>query len=236
MNRFRRFSVFCFLVSVSFALFSAEPKVLEEIHGKVIGIVDGDTLTLQTGKDQLTVRLEGIDAPERNQAFGMKSREALKSLVIAKQAVVLKTGFDKYNRTLGIVKIDGTSVNATMVKDGWAWHFKKYSSDEALAQFEVEAREANRGLWADGNPISPWDFRDKKKDAPTAVSPVRVATPKAGSKANTKESEPVKKEKSYWLNSSTGVRHNSGCKHFGTTKNGRACDASEGKACGICGG
>ena len=76
---------------------------------------------------------------------------------------VKKTGTDKYGRTLGIVVVGDVDANAKLVEDGWAWHFKKYSSDEQLAKLEEAARTAKRGLWADEAPLAPWDFRARQK-------------------------------------------------------------------------
>ena len=98
-------------------------------------------------------RYEGIDVPEANQAFGTKSEEALTKLVAGKMVTVRKTGEDQYGRTLGIVLVDGLNANAQMVADGWAWHFKKYSSDENLAKLEVAAKSVRRGLWQDPKPL-----------------------------------------------------------------------------------
>lgn len=196
---------------------AAPPKVVEEFTGKVIGVTDGDTVKVLVGKQAVTVRLEGIDAPEKNQSFGTKSKEALGKLVAGKTVTVKKTGTDKYGRTLGIVMVGDVDANAKLVEDGWAWHFKKYSSDEQLAKLEEAARKAKRGLWADAAPLAPWDFRARQKSP--QVDP-----------------NGAKEQMSYWLNTSSGVRHNQRCEHFQNTKKGRPCGPNEGKACGICGG
>ena len=108
-------------------------------------------------------------------------------------------------------------VNAQMIEDGWAWHYKKYNDERRLASLEEEARAEKRGLWADSNPLPPWEFRARKKTPETD-------TDSSGT------------EKKYWLNLSSNVRHNERCEHFQKTKKGRFCGADEGKACGICGG
>lgn len=147
----------------SFAL-AGKPKVIEDLHGKVLGVIDGDTLTLHTTGKPLSIRLEGIDAPESGQKFGGESREALKKLVAGKDVTVHKTGVDKYNRTLGTVIVDKVDVCQKMVEEGWAWHFKKYSTDEDLAKLEEEAKSTKRGLWQDKDPTAPWDFRAAKSE------------------------------------------------------------------------
>jgi endonuclease YncB( thermonuclease family) len=197
---------------------AAPPKITEEFSGKVISVTDGDTIKVLVDKETVTVRLEGIDAPESGQSYGKKAKEALAELVAGKTVTVKATGKDRYSRTLGIVIVENVDANAKLVEDGWAWHFKKYNDEERLAVLEDAARNAKRGLWADEMPLAPWDFR-AKRNAPQA-------TPREA--ADTKMS--------FWLNTSSGVRHNQRCEHFQKTKRGRLCGADEGKPCGICGG
>ena len=137
------------------SVFAAPSKVVEEFSGNVIGVTDGDTIKVLVNKETVKVRLEGIDAPETGQSFGTKSKEALDKLVAGKTVTIRKTGTDKYGRTLGVVVVDGVEANAKLVEDGWAWHYKKYSDEKRLADLEVVARTAKRGLWSDANPLPP---------------------------------------------------------------------------------
>jgi micrococcal nuclease len=125
----------------------------ETLSGRVVRIADGDTLTLLVGKEQVKVRLNGIDAPEKGQPFGTKAKQALSDLTFGKSVRVETKGKDKYGRTLGrvFVDIDGETVdvNARLVAQGLAWHYLKYSKDKALARTEEAARRERRGLWAD---------------------------------------------------------------------------------------
>jgi micrococcal nuclease len=196
-------------------VFAAPPKVIEEFTGKVIGVTDGDTIKVLVNKESITIRLEGIDAPESKQSFGNKSKQALSDIVFGKEVTIRKTGDDRYGRTLGVVMVGDLDANSKMIEDGWAWHFKKYNDEERLAKLETEAREAMRGLWADDNPLAPWEYRARQK------------------KPETNEADP---NALYWLNTSSNVRHNERCEHFKKTKKGRLCKPTEGKACGICGG
>lgn len=130
-----------------------------ELSGKVIGISDGDTLTVLVDKKPVKIRLDGIDAPESRQAFGTKARTKLSELAFGKIVRVEAKDKDDYGRTIGIVFADGVNVNAEMVKAGLAWHYKRYSMDSELDRLEREARQAKRGLWADKSPVEPWKYR-----------------------------------------------------------------------------
>ncbi len=150
----------------------AEPG---EITGKVVSIADGDTITILTAeKKQIKIRLNGIDAPERGQAFGTKSKEML-SHIIGKSDVRVEThGEDRYGRTIGDVFVrtpnsaasdPEANLNFMMVANGYAWHYVRYAPDnKELADAEKHAREKKLGLWADASPIAPWDWRKQEAD------------------------------------------------------------------------
>lgn len=206
--------------------------ILSTLEGKVIGVTDGDTLTLLVDSEEVKVRLEGIDAPESTQAFGNKAKEHLKSLVISKDAKLKRTGKDKYGRMLGYLYIGGKEINLQMVEDGFAWHFKEYNDQQRFADAEQQARDDKKGLWADSKPMPPWEFRDRKKYAGNAKPSGEVKKPATANPLQ----DAIPSGESYWLNTSTGVRHNATCKHYKNTKSGRSCTKSDGKPCGICGG
>lgn len=132
----------------------------DEIRGKVVGIADGDTITvLDAAKVQHKIRLEGIDAPEKGQAFGTKSKVKMSETVGEKDVVVRWSKKDRYGRILGDVYLGDRHINLEMVQDGLAWHFKRYSSAKELAEAEDEARKTKKGLWVDKEPVPPWDYR-----------------------------------------------------------------------------
>lgn len=136
----------------------------QTIKGQVVGVHDGDSITvLAPGKTQLKVRLEGIDAPELKQAFSQQAKQALSDLVFSKKVVLRVTGTDRYRRTLAVVMVGNLDVNREMVLRGFAWHFVKYSKDEALGAAERTAKANRRGLWADPAPVPPWEWRKQKK-------------------------------------------------------------------------
>lgn len=134
-----------------------------DLTGKVVGVSDGDTITvLDAQKIQHKVRLAEIDAPEKAQAFGNKSKQALSTLVFGKSVTVVEQGHDKYKRTIGRVYQGNVDVNAEQVKQGMAWVYRKYSKDKTLLPLEAEAKAQRLGLWADSNPIPPWEWRHSK--------------------------------------------------------------------------
>lgn len=222
-----RFLALLIIATASYAV-AQPPKILETLKGKIVSVTDGDTVQIQVeeGKAPLKVRLDGIDAPERSQAFGEKSKYALSHLVYGKNVSLEKTGTDRYGRTLGIIKVDGVDANAKMIEYGWAWHYKEYNKEKRLADLETNARQLKRGLWLDeSTPVPPWVFRKSGDESKVAAS-VSKPTPEPTNAPKTK----------YWLNTESNVRHNSGCRYFEKTASGRYCDEDDGKACGICKG
>lgn len=158
------------------------------LMGKVVKVTDGDTVeVLDANKTRHKVRLSGIDAPERKQAFGNASRKYLADLVAAKDVCVSGDKKDRYERLIGTIIVDGQSANFKMIQGGYAWHFKKYESEqtqmerEVFAAEETAARSSAVGLWSEPDPIAPWDWRDGIKEAPkqeatTTVAPLQATT------------------------------------------------------------
>ena len=136
----------------------------QEWSGQVIAVQDGDTLTVLDAQNQaIKIRLVEIDAPEKSQDYGQKSKQSLSDLCFGKQAKVDDKGLDKYKRTLGRVTCDGIDANAEQVRLGLAWAYRKYLTDPKIADLEQAAKAEKIGLWADGEPIPPWEFRHRKK-------------------------------------------------------------------------
>ncbi len=132
----------------------------EPFQGTVVGVTDGDTITVLTGREPVKVRLNGIDCPEKGQAYGARAKAFTSKLAFGKTVAVTPVGIDRYGRTLGDVTLpDGRLLNRELVEMGLAWHYVRYSTDPELAAAEHRAREERRGLWADARPVAPWDFR-----------------------------------------------------------------------------
>ncbi len=143
-----------------------------QLHLRVVGVHDGDTITgLDESKTQHKIRLDGIDAPELGQPFGQASKKALSEKVFGKDVVVVPKTKDRYGRTVGHVLIDGRDVNLEMLEAGMAWHYKKYDRNAQLARAEEEAREGKRGLWVDGDAVSPWEWRKEHKRREAVAKP-----------------------------------------------------------------
>jgi len=141
-----------------------------EWQGTVVGISDGDTLTvLNADKRQVKIRLIEIDAPEKNQDFGQKSKDSLSQLCFKKSVVVDDKGTDKYKRILGRIKCDGIDANVEQVKRGMAWAYRKYLTDWSIANLEEQAKSAGIGLWVNPHATPPWEFRHGGKSKQEAV-------------------------------------------------------------------
>lgn len=137
---------------------------LTEYKAKVIGITDGDTIVvLGSGNENIRIRLEGIDCPEKDQAFGSAAKKAASDFCFGKEVVIKTTGEDRYGRTLAFVYVGDSCLNEYLLRNGFAWHYKKYNSDPKLAEMERVARSKKVGLWAQSDAIAPWEWRKKTK-------------------------------------------------------------------------
>lgn len=131
---------------------------------KIIGVKDGDTVEGLYYQFPINIRLEHIDAPEKIQPFGTKSKEKLSDLCFGKNVTIISNGrngnYDSRGRLISeIILEDGTNVNKEMVKSGLAWYYKKYSSNLEYARLEELATKNKVGLWSDPNAVSPWSYR-----------------------------------------------------------------------------
>lgn len=138
----------------------------DQLLGKVVGVSDGDTVTvLDSNEKENKVRLAGIDAPEKKQAFGQISKQHLADLVFGKYVTVEWRKRDKYSRIVGKVIVDGNDACLDQINSGLAWHYKQYAGEQTeedrrtYANAEVSARSECKGLWKEDHPIPPWEFR-----------------------------------------------------------------------------
>ena len=142
----------------------------ETITGQVVGIADGDTITvLDADKVQHKIRLSGIDAPEKKQPFGNRSKESLSDLAFDKTVNVETSKRDRYGRQIGKVLVNGQDVNLVQVERGMAWFYRQYQREQSpndrrlYEAAEVAAKAEKRGLWHDSDPVAPWEFRHAKR-------------------------------------------------------------------------
>jgi endonuclease YncB( thermonuclease family) len=147
-------------------LCSATPcKALADFVGRVVRVSDGDTITVLVENRQVRVRLDAIDAPELKQSFGARSQQSLAELCAAKSARVIERGVDRYGRTVGWIICDGVDANSEQVRRGMAWVYERYAPrNSTLYGLQGEAHDTRRGLWADPQPIAPWQWRRKTRD------------------------------------------------------------------------
>ncbi|WP_164155297.1 thermonuclease family protein [Sandarakinorhabdus rubra] len=144
----------------------AAPGLAETLRGKVVGVTDGDTITLLVdGRRQYKIRLGEIDAPEGGQPYGRKSKRILSDLVYGQTISARVTDIDRYGRAVAVLTRGNTNINAEMVKRGGAWAYRRYLSDQRYLRWEEQARQARRGLWglqAD-QIMAPWDWRAARR-------------------------------------------------------------------------
>jgi len=151
-------------------LFIATDIQAADLRGRVVGISDGDTLTiLDSDRRQYKVRLAGIDAPEKSQAFGQASKTSLSEQAFGRDVVVVWDKQDRYGRIIGKILVNQQDLCLQQIKRGMAWHYKQYQKDQApidrseYSEAEAIARVSHVGLWHDKDPTPPWEWRHKKK-------------------------------------------------------------------------
>lgn len=126
---------------------------------KVIGIQDGDTLTVLKDRQPLRIRLSDIDAPEKKQAFGQRSKQSLSDMCFGTDASYDVRSVDRYGRTVARVRCAGVDVNQAQVAAGMAWVYVQYNTDSGLPAIQTIAQSGRKGLWSDKEPMPPWVFR-----------------------------------------------------------------------------
>jgi endonuclease YncB( thermonuclease family) len=134
--------------------------------GKVVGVSDGDTITVLRDKQPQKIRLYGIDCPEKRQPFGKKAKQFTSDMVFGKTVEVNRIDTDRYGRTVALVAADERLLNEELVKAGLAWVYDRYcykSICDSWKNFQLRAKLDKRGLWGDSGEIPPWEYRRQKK-------------------------------------------------------------------------
>lgn len=155
------FFVFLALLFVA-QLASAQPTV---IRGKVVKVVDGDSIHVRANGVNYKLRLAEIDCPERGQPYGNAAKRFVLNAVGGEQVIVEIKTKDRYGRHVSAVTTPNSrSLGRELVRNGLAWWYRRYSSDSSLGELERQARNKRIGLWQEPNPMAPWEWRRTKKE------------------------------------------------------------------------
>lgn len=140
---------------------TAHARPTESFSGRVVAVLDGDTIDVMRDGKAVRVRLAGVDCPEKRQAYGQKAKRFTSRLAFGWTVTVEYRRHDRYGRVIGKVRLpDSRALERELVRAGLAWWYRKYAPrDRDLARLEEKARMARFGLWADPQPVAPWDFR-----------------------------------------------------------------------------
>jgi endonuclease YncB( thermonuclease family) len=168
----------------------------QTITGKVVGVADGDTITVLQNQTQYKIRLYGIDTPEKGQDFGKRAKQFTSDLVFGKQVRVVQKDVDRYSRVVGMVFIGNVCVNQEIIRAGLGWTYNRYCKADICREWvsmEAKAKIKKTGLWAHSDPIPPWDYRRGTRSTSKTQAELGGA---------------------YHGNTGSMVFHQPGCRHF----------------------
>lgn len=160
MLRIFRFAI---LYSISIGI-SLPHAIAESFSATVVGVSDGDTITVLSNARQFKLRLANIDCPEKSQAFGKRAKQFTSDLAFGKTVLVQGHGTDLYGRIKAeVILPGGLSLNKSLVSEGYAWCYRKYCDDPSYFTCEEEAHRLRLGLWSQGDPVAPWTYRKLRR-------------------------------------------------------------------------
>lgn len=201
--------------------------------GKVITVIDGDTLDVLHNNKPERIRLNGIDAPEKGMPYGQAAKEYVLDMAALKMVTVEVKDTDRYGRTVGdVILPDGRNLNRDIIKAGYAWWYQKYSNDASLGELEKGARIARKGLWRDPRPKPPWEWRAETRSNDSDSREKLVSS--------VPETTTISSISLFHGNTRSGVFHHSSCKDYNCKNctidlNSREQAISLGyKPCGMC--
>jgi endonuclease YncB( thermonuclease family) len=142
---------------------SSKKPILKEITGKVVSVIDGDTIGVMHNGKEVRIRLAHIDCPEKKQPFGKKAKQFTSKLCFGKKVKIKVTEKDKYGRLIGEVYVGWANINKNLVKNGYAWWYRKYSKENSYEKLEKKAKINKLGIWSQKDYISPWDYRKRSQ-------------------------------------------------------------------------
>lgn len=196
-------SILALLLFVLWCTFSGTCNA-QQLAGKVVGVSDGDTITVLQHNQQYKIRLYGIDCPESGQAFGQKAKEFTSSMVFGKNVEVAVYDIDRYGRSVGVVHVDGTTVNEALLQNGYAWLYSKYCDQSFCRNWktiEIQAAAKNLGLWAEKDQVPPWDWRKLQRGEPQSLSGTVATMPESSREV-------------FHGNTRSHVFHSPSCQHY----------------------
>lgn len=198
----------------------------QQYDGKVVSVQDGDTLTLLLhDRSTLRVRLAEIDAPEKGQPFGQKSKQLLSNFVFGNSVKVIQTAIDRYGRTVGRVYAGKIDVNLEMVKSGGAWAYTQYLHDNRIRSAEEGAKLSGIGLWSlNEKPIPPWVWRKQLKSNGKTHEPVGTLKEIAPYSANFTCSGKTRCKQMLSCEEATFYLNNCGADKIDGDKDGKPCE------------
>jgi endonuclease YncB( thermonuclease family) len=138
----------------------------DEFSGRVVTVVDGDTIGVLRDGHEVRIRLDGIDAPESGQDFWQQAKQFMTDAAFDKIVAVSGDEIDRFGRLIARVRVDGRDLSVAVVEAGFAWHFVRHSQDAVLAAAERAAQKRRLGLWSQPNPIPPWEYAAGARPAP----------------------------------------------------------------------
>ena len=143
------------------------PPICLAWTGKVVSVTDGDTIKVMHHGKEEKIRLYGIDTPEKGQDFGQKAQDLTSSLVAGRIVEVEQKDVDRYGRVVGLVKVDGQSLNELIIQNGYAWVYRQYCKERFCSDWirsEEAARQQKKGMWSSPVVIPPWEWRQQKRE------------------------------------------------------------------------
>lgn len=166
-----------FLITLILPLIFLNVNPSKNLTGRVVSIADGDTFTILTdNKEQVKIRLYGVDCPEKKQDFGTKAKQFTSKLCFGKIVTVHVKNKDRYGRKIALVLLpDSRSVNKELLVAGMAWHYKQYDQSREFADLELKARKSRVGIWSSPKPVAPWEFRKNSRTFKSGKSTNRVS-------------------------------------------------------------
>ena len=146
------------------AVYLVTATVYADFTGIVVKVYDADTITVNSDTTIYKVRLYGIDAPEKAQAYGVEATAALSDRILGRTVTVIERGTDQYRRVIGVVMLGAVDINLELLQKGLAWCYRQYNRTPAYIVAEEAARVKKVGLWGTTEPQAPWEYRKAMKN------------------------------------------------------------------------